>query len=140
MFDKPYEQRLQTWREFRHSLEYSHKPFDDVVEFYSKAPTMSLHIDITDSTSWPTPWELLLDNQYCDFGIVLGMCYSLQLTERFKGLDFEIHIGIDSASAESYHVLVVNDMVLGFNNSCVALADLPQDFVTRKISTVPKLQ
>jgi len=139
MFDKSADERLIAWREFRQSLETSNTPFEDTVAFYSKAPTMSLHIDVTDPGSWPTPWELIADNQYCDFGIVLGMAYSLQLTERFKGLPCEIHIGIDSASAESYHVLIADDYVLGFNSSCVRIENLPQDFAIRKICTVPNL-
>ena len=139
MFDKTYEQRLVIWRNFRKSLETSSTPLEDVVEFYRRAPTMSLHTDPLDPKSWPSPWELISDNCYCDFCIVLGMAYSLQLTDRFKGKSLEIHIGIDSASAESYHVLVVDKHVLGFNNSCVKVNDLPQDFVTRKICSVPNL-
>lgn len=139
MFDKTYEQRLTIWRDFRLSLEESETPYEDVVEFYRRAPTMSLHIDVTDKKSWPSPWELLSDNCYCDFSIVLGMAYSLQLTERFKGKNLEIHIGIDSASAESYHVLVLDNHVLGFNNSCIEINNLPQDFVIEKICNIPDL-
>ena len=45
------------------------------------------------------------------------MCYSLQLTDRFKGTKFEIHIGINKTKSEHYYFLVVGDRVLGFDYS-----------------------
>ena len=66
MFDKNYDQRLVAWSHFRKSLESSNDPFKDTLDFYNKAPTVSIHTDPYDKTTWPTPWELLQENMYCD--------------------------------------------------------------------------
>ena len=107
MFEKNNDQRLQEWSEFRNTLEASSNPIQDTIDFYSQAPTVSIHTDPWDETTWPTPWELVQENQYCDFCIVLGCCYSLQLTERFSGTDFEIHIIIDSKNSATHYLLHV---------------------------------
>ena len=43
MFNLGYEERLSKWRKFREQLESSSKPLNDVVQFYSLAPTVSIH-------------------------------------------------------------------------------------------------
>ena len=88
MFNLNYEGRLSKWREFRETLEDSPKPINDVVQFYRLAPTVSIHTDPFNNKTWPGPWELLHENQYCIFCKVLGMCYTLQLTESFKDSKF----------------------------------------------------
>ena len=117
MFEKKYEDRLVIWSKFRETLEESEEPFRLCRELYNKAPLVSIYTDPWDITTWPDPWQLLDENRYCEFNIVLGMCYSLQLTERFSGEKFEIHIGINTQKSEHYYLLVVGDRVLGFNNS-----------------------
>jgi len=138
MFEKRYDDRLTEWREFRDSLEESDDPFSAVISFYSKAPYVSHYTDPYDETRWPTPWELLEENQYCDFNTVLGMCYSLQLTERFKGSIFEIHIVTSKEKAETVYFLVVDNVAV-FDNNYMSVSDLPQDFVVQKKYTMPNI-
>lgn len=141
MFDKKYEDRLVIWRNFRDELEVSESPFDDVIGFYSKVPYVSIVTDPWDQSSWLGPWELLHENQYCHFARVLGMCYSLQLTERFKDSDFEIHIGIDNTKSETYYLLYVDDVVLNYDQECIVnRQDLPNTLVSQRIYTMPRLQ
>ena len=109
-----YEARLKSWSDFRESLESSEDPINDVIEFYSKTPTVSIHTDPWTKTTWPDPWQLILENQYCEFCRVLGQCYSLQLTERFSGSIFEIHITIDRKKSDTHYILCVDDIVLGY--------------------------
>ena len=117
MQDKKYEERLSEWSEFRKTLEDSQDPLQDVINFYNTIPLVSIHTDPYDKNTWPTAWELIHDNQYCDFCIVLGMYYSLQLTERFSGEKFEIHIGVDRDKTDYFYLLVVGDRVLGLNRT-----------------------
>lgn len=114
MFNLSYEDRLQSWSKFRESLETSKDPIKDVIDFYSQAPEVSIHTDPWTKSSWPDPWQLILENQYCGFCRVLGQCYSLQLTERFSGSVFEIHITIDRKKSDTYYMLYVDDIVLGY--------------------------
>ncbi len=112
-----YEQRLSEWSTFRDTLETSNDPLQDVIDYYRKIPTVSINTDPYTPSTWPSPWELVNDNMYCDFCRVLGMCYSLQLTDRFSREKFEIHIGIDNKKSEHYYLLVVGDRVLGSNST-----------------------
>ena len=133
MFDKTYEERLASWRAFRETLEEDEDPFRTVIENYNKAPYVSRHTDPWTKEMWPTPWELINENQYDDFCRVLGMCYSLQLTERFKGSSFEIHINTNSDNSELYYLLHVDDTVINWNNSYVHKSKLPQQIVPQEI-------
>ena len=140
MFGKKYEDRLLEWSEFRKSLEHANDPIQDVINFYNAAPTVSIHTDPWDKTTWPDPWELLQENQYCDFCRVLGMCYSLQLTERFKGSNFEIHIGIDRKKSRTVFLLMIDDIVIGWNEGLVNKLELPKTLQIEKIYSMPLLQ
>ena len=124
MNDLNYEQRLSEWSTFRDSLEASEDPLQDVINYYNKIPTVSIQTDPYTPSTWPSPWELINENMYCDFCRVLGMCYSLQLTDRFKGTKFEIHIGINKTKREVKKV--INDQ----NNPC------PFQFIS-VFSTIP---
>lgn len=141
MFNKNYEERLSLWREFRTSLESSNDPLQEVINFYSLAPLVSIATDPWDQKTWPTPWELLKENEYCDFTTVLGMCYSLQLTDRFFGSNFEIHISTDHEKSETHYLLFVDGQVLGFNrDSYVNKATLPETLISQRVYTMPDLQ
>jgi len=140
MFDRSYEERLAFWRNFRDSLETSDTPLDDVVSFYKQAPYVSILTDPWDKSSWLGPWELLHENQYCEFSRVLGMCYSLQLTERFKALTFEIHIGMDHQKSCVYYLLIVGDSVIGYKeNGVIKKQELPETLVSQRIYVMPEL-
>lgn len=140
MFDKKYETRLQEWSNFRASLETSQSPFDDVIKFYNQSPLVPLNTDPWDSNTWPSPWELLFENEYCEFSRVLGWCYSLQLTDRFNGSNFEIHTFAHQEKSYIY-CLKVDNKLLGFNeNEVMEYKDLPIDSHSQEILTVPNIQ
>ena len=41
------------------------------------APISSWTIDPVDSSTWPTPWEMLHSGNFCDNSIALGMSYTI---------------------------------------------------------------
>ncbi len=81
---KQYEILLKDWIKFRNTLETSTTPFEDVICYYNTLAKCKLSVDPWDKKTWPTPWELVRQNQICDFTNSLGVCYSLQLTDRFS--------------------------------------------------------
>jgi len=140
MFNKKYEDQLSLWRDFRMQLESSPDPLQNVIDFYARAPLVSISTDPWDQKTWPNPWELLKMNEYCDFCIVLGMCYSLQLTERFLESKFEIHISTDHEKSKMYYLLFVDNNVLGFNHDVyVDRTTLPQSLVSQREYIMPAL-
>jgi hypothetical protein len=139
MFHKNYEQRLNSWSSLRQKLEVAADPFQEVIDFYKQAPYVSVHTDPWSQDMWPDPWELVYENQYDEFCTVLGMCYSLQLTDRFKGSEFEIHI-CTLESLSYVYLLFVDDYVLGYDNNKVVLKkDLPMDLQSQTVYAMPKL-
>ena len=137
MFNLNYEDRLQDWSRFRESLEKADDPFQDVIAYYRKIPVVSIHTDPWAKETWPDPWQLILENQYCSFCIVLGQCYSLQLTERFSGSDFEIHIAIDRKKSDTYYMLYVDDKVIGYiADGYIQQKDLPHSLEFQKSYTM----
>ena len=140
MFETKYEKRLESWARFRESLELSDDPLCEVIKLYKQAPYVSIHTDPWNKEAWPDPWELIYENQYDDFCRVLGMCYSLQLTERFKGSSFEIHIITDNSLSFVY-LLCVDDYILGWDDDKPISKDaLPTDMHSQQTYRMPKLQ
>ena len=135
-----YEKRLAAWQEFRDSLEDSENPLQSVIDYYDQAPRVSINTDPWDNATWLDPWELIHANQYCKFCSVLGMCYSLQLTERFKDSNFEIHIGIDRERSRTVFLLMIDDIVIGWNEGLINRSELSTALQIEKIYPMPPLQ
>lgn len=117
MFNKPYEQRLAEWRNFREQLEHCDDPVAATLQFYDSAPLVSIQTDPYTPSTWPSPWELLEENVYCEYCKLLAMCYTLQLTERFSKSKFEIHIGIDRLESSTHYLLYIDDIVIGYHEN-----------------------
>ena len=134
MLNKKYEDRLAAWSDFRNTLETTDNPYQDVIDFYQRAPLVSIHTDPFDQAQWPTPWELIQENQYCEFARVLGYCFSLQLTERFSGANFEIHIVTSKEKSYLYLLIIDSKIVLGYDETKpVSYLDIQSDLESQVI-------
>lgn len=134
MFNKKYEDRLAAWSDFRNTLETTDNPYQDVIDFYQRAPLVSIHTDPFDQAQWPTPWELIQENQYCEFARVLGYCFSLQLTERFSEANFEIHIVTSKEKSYLYLLIIDSKIVLGYDETKpVSYLDIQSDLESQVI-------
>ena len=140
MFTKNFEEQLAAWKKFRESLEDSQEPFRQALDFYKGAPLNRISCDPWNQSTWAGPWELLEENQYCEFAVVLGMCYSLQLTDRFKGSAFEIHICTNNEKSETHYLLFVDNQVINYNNEVVSQEELPDALFSQRVYKMPSLQ
>lgn len=141
MFDKKYEDRLRAWAEFRSRLEIANDPLQDAIDFYNRAPLVSISVDPYDESTWLDPWNLLYENTYCDFGIILGIAYSLQLTTRFSDSRFEIHICTNKEMSEVKYLLYVDNQVIGYRRDrAVDAESIPENLKIEKIYCLPELQ
>lgn len=81
VFQLTYEARLSDWYDLRVRLEDS--PLEEkcveIDKWWQKAPLVNHHLHLLDSENWPDPWQLLVENTYCEVARALGMCYTLLL-------------------------------------------------------------
>ena len=132
--------RLTTWYTFRQHLEKSPNPFLDVAEFFRRLPRVKFYTDPYDSSRWPTAWELIDENEYCEFNLILGMCYTLQLTERFKNSQATINVASDTINKTVYYLLIIDDKVYGYEDEeWIDATDLPKSVTMQKIYTMKPL-
>lgn len=134
------EQRFAAWRELRQHLETSKSPFDDVVNFFNQFPKAKIYTDPYDQSTWPTAWELIEENEYCPFNLILGVCYTLQLCERFQHLIPTITIAVDKHTNSVYYLLSIDKMIYGYEDDGWIMADrLPKSLKNIKIYNLPPL-
>lgn len=130
--------RLFDWHQFRDNLENSKNPFDDVHQYFQQFPKVKFYTDPYDQRTWPTPWELINENEYCQFNIVLGICYTLQLTNRFKDISPTVSISVDNADKVVYYLLFMDDKVYGYDlGGWISAKNLPKTLIDLKIYRVP---
>lgn len=108
MFDLYDTDRLTEWKKFRNRLETATNPLLLVVDLWSKAPFVNQYLDHKDPKSWPDPWHLILDSKYDNLAIILGIYYTLLLTDRFSKENFKIYM-LSSKNNEPNFCLCIND-------------------------------
>ena len=141
MFNIKYENRLAEWRQLRDSIEESEDPLRLCLEFWNNIPEVSIAADPYDQTRWPTPWEMIEENNFCPFVKILAICYTLQLTERFSHEEFEINIVQDRKKQDVSYLLFFDTTCIGYETMKPTLiSDLPSNLIFEKRFPMPKLQ
>jgi hypothetical protein len=126
MFKTPPDDRLTRWADFRLTLEESEDPLKDVAVFWKQAPLIphNSKIDPYYQASWPTPWEIIVENRYDDFTLSVMMAYTLLYTDRYKDSKIEIKTLVDADNNRLYNVVYIDEsMVLNFLDGEVVTAD-----------------
>jgi hypothetical protein len=107
VFQLKYETRLQNWYDLKvkiSDIDIQTK-CTEIDNWWQKAPLVNHHLHILDISSWPGPWDLLVENTYCTVARALGMCYTLLLT----GVDdIELVEATDNNGEDVVLVLVDN--------------------------------
>ena len=130
--------QLAAWYQIRQQLETSNSPLEDTSRFFLRLPRVKIYTDPYDSSTWPTPWELISENEYCEFNLILGMCYTIQLTERFKDIQPKINVAIDTVNKTVYYLLFIDDKVY-YNEDWTNVKNLPKSLKTQKIYAMKQL-
>ena len=141
VFDEYGTKRLAVWREFRESLEVSSTPLEDVARLWKHAPFVSPYLDPQIPSAWPDPWHLMLDLRLDDLALVLGMLYTIKLTQRFIDTKCEIHMSMCPQNKERQYMLLVGDaQVLNLEYGAVVGADDLKHLDTKTIYSVSRLK
>ena len=92
MFKKNINDRISEWAKHRQQIDRSDTPLEDVWEFWQKAPFIpyNKNIDPYNKKSWPTPWDIIVENKYDDFTKSLMIALTLKYTNKFKNTPIEI--------------------------------------------------
>lgn len=138
--DRVSQTQFSSWMKLRQDLEQVNDPFDYVTQYFLKRPRVKIYTDPYDESTWPTPWELIEENEYCQFNVLLGICYTLQLTERFKDCRATINVALDEINKTVYYLLYINDKVYGYlEEDWMPVAQLPKSLRLQKIYTMKPL-
>jgi hypothetical protein len=138
--EKASQKRLTSWYDLRQRIELSSNPFEEVSKYFSRLPRVKIYTDPYDSSTWPSPWELIDENEYCEFNIILGICYTIQLTERFKHVQPKINVAIDNINKTVYYLLIIDDKVYGYaNEEWTTIDQLPTTLKMQKIYAMKPL-
>jgi hypothetical protein len=141
MFELTYEQRLASWRNLRDCVETAQDPIQEVIDFYSKAPLHTIAADPYTPSTWPDPWELLEENNYCAFVKILAICYTLQLTDVLSQASYMIHIVQDKKKSATHYLLHINNRVVGFKEDThVHAEELPPGLHSLYEYRLPNIQ
>ena len=92
MWKTTYQERLADWVRLRQatpSVEQSQQLML-INDWWFKAPIINHLINWENTQSWPTPWELLNNNGYCELARALGIVYTIMLTECLNYTDLKI--------------------------------------------------
>ena len=86
--------KILAWREWRLMLDSLtwDECKDEVAKQWNLVPRVNHYLVIDDIDNWPTPWELINDDIYCDLSVALGMFYTFVLTSHLSGADARLKI------------------------------------------------
>lgn len=120
MFKLSVDDRLSSWARFRNNLDQSLSPLEDVWELWKHAPYIPYNtkVDPFYQASWPSPWEIIVDNKYDDFTKALMIGWTLKLSNLYKDNSIEIKTCIDSTKNSVYNVVSVdNEWLINFSDN-----------------------
>jgi hypothetical protein len=105
VFILDYPARLKAWSDLRAKLQGSSLETQciEIDKFWQQVPIQTYYLHIDYIKDWPTPWELISDNVYCNYARALGMIYTLSL---LGTKNLELVLAKDDNSNEVVLVLV----------------------------------
>jgi len=109
MWPVGYEERLQSWVQLRQDCENKSlkAQLNQIAGWWGHAPRVKNVLHWQDKTTWPTPWELLADNNFDELAISLGMSYTLLMLES-NNTTVEI-VQAKDISANEYNLVMVDN-------------------------------
>jgi hypothetical protein len=137
MFNLSADDRISSWAQLRQNLETSLTPFQDVAEFWAGAPFVpyNKNVDPFNQRSWPTPWDIIVENKYDDFTRALMMANTFKLSNKFRDSSIMIQTRVDSSQNRSYNFVIINEeKILNYiDNEVVDFENLPPSFLLENL-------
>ena len=92
MWKTQYQERLADWVQLRQAAESTEKSQQLMLinDWWFGAPIVNHLINWENPQGWPTPWELLNNNGYCELARALGIVYTIMLVGNTTYTDLKI--------------------------------------------------
>lgn len=120
--------RILTWRHFRNSLGEFPDALDSIANEWGNVPVKSHYLD-PDPDTWPSIWELISENEYCEIAISLGMAYTILYSNK-PHEEFEL-LGLNCRRQNQNYYIVSYDSgkyVLNYDHkSVINISSMPTD-------------
>ena len=140
MFELSIDERLSAWANLRQQLEVVENPLQTVWDFWEHCPFVPYNnrVDPFHQRSWPTPWEIIVDNQYDDFTKALMIGYSLKYTERYAKNNIVLKVFLDNLNNRQYNILCVDESwAINYKDNGPELTkNIPDSFLLENIIEV----
>ena len=137
MFNKDTDSRLSEWKSLREDLDHSDDPLTLAAEFWSSVPLIPFNhkIDQYNPKSWPTPWEIIVENRYDDFTLGVMIGYTLKLTKKFSNSKIELRTLVDENRTKLYNLVYIDDnAVLNYDKwKTIKAQDIPDSFLLENL-------
>lgn len=137
IFQSDYETRLKDWHNLKKSVADKDLRNKSILidNWWQKAPLVTHYLHTKDLNNWPNPWELLVENTYCEVARALGMCYTLYMIGEVnvKMVEATDHLGNDVIL-----VIVNEEYVLNYWPNTVETNSI-SNFTEKKQVNIKKL-
>lgn len=132
IFQIEYETRLQSWHDLKENIKISDLKTKviKIDDWWQNAPTINHYLHLKDTTNWPDPWELLVENLYCNVAKALGICYTLYMTGE---KNFQMVTATDEMGNDVVLVIVDNKYILNYWPNTVEMNVLSNFTIKDKI-------
>lgn len=106
MFKLEPRDRLDHWKSFRYNLNKISidEAINNTNQLWARCPFTPFYLDPSSPKNWPDPWTLLIENYYCDLAKVLGIVYTLHLSDHGKKIFPEIRTYTHTENRHTYHI------------------------------------
>jgi hypothetical protein len=86
-------QRLASWKQIREQISQTpvvDDKIDIALAWWKNSPLQNRVMDWDNSQTWPAPWDLIYQNEYCTSAHSLGLAYTLLLADAHTFSDLQL--------------------------------------------------
>ena len=124
-FMLPSQDRLEHWKNFRTELSTfsSDEQLARVAAYWALAPLSKMAYDIERPETWPGPWEMISEGQWCRNSVAIGMECTLRLAG-WNSSRLQLAMIRDYDLSDQVAVVIIDDRKL-LNYTYSEVADYP---------------
>lgn len=105
------DERLSCWRDFRVQLDKLslEEAIQATADFWQNCPHKPYYLDPNDPENWPSAWDLIIENYYCDIAKALGMLYTIAFSTHGNGLPMNLCVYYDMETGYEYNLAIFDE-------------------------------